>query len=129
MSEEMDGLISFYASHHAIRAEKVLVEAGFLVALIPGPRELSPNCGVALPFASNAPMPGSLVAIFLINVSKAAPFPYFSSMPSVSAVVRMPFSKQSMAQAMVAPQEMVSMPYMLQSWLAWQMSPRSVFPQ
>jgi hypothetical protein len=50
MSEEMDGLISFYASHHAMRAEKVLGEAGFLVALIPGPRELSPNCGVALRF-------------------------------------------------------------------------------
>lgn len=46
----MDGLISFYASHHAIRAEKVLGEAGFRVALIPGPRELSPNCGVALRF-------------------------------------------------------------------------------
>ena len=46
----MDGLISFYASHHAMRAEKVLREAGFRVALIPGPRELSPNCGVALRF-------------------------------------------------------------------------------
>ncbi len=50
MPEEMDGLISFYASHHAIRAEKVLREAEFTVALIPGPRELSPNCGVALRF-------------------------------------------------------------------------------
>lgn len=46
----MDGLISFYASHHAIRADKVLREAGFGVALVPGPRELSPNCGVALRF-------------------------------------------------------------------------------
>ncbi len=50
MSEEMDGLISFYASHHAIRADKVLREDGFTVTLIPGPRELSPNCGVALRF-------------------------------------------------------------------------------
>ena len=50
MFEKMDGLISFYASHHAIRAEKVLREAEFIVALIPGPRELSPNCGVALRF-------------------------------------------------------------------------------
>jgi len=50
MPEKMDGLISFYASHHAIRAEKVLREAEFIVALIPGPRELSPNCGVALRF-------------------------------------------------------------------------------
>ena len=51
MAEEMDGLFSFYASHHAIRADKVLRGAGFAVALIPGPRELSPNCGVALRFA------------------------------------------------------------------------------
>ncbi|MCZ7574265.1 MAG: DUF3343 domain-containing protein [Ardenticatenaceae bacterium] len=48
MGEEMDGLISFYGSHHAMRAEKVLKQAGFKVTLIPGPRELSPNCGVAL---------------------------------------------------------------------------------
>lgn len=51
MPEKMDGLISFYASHHALRADKVLGKAGFAVALIPGPRELSPNCGVALRFA------------------------------------------------------------------------------
>ncbi len=50
MVEEMDGLITFYNSYHAIRAEKVLRSAGYRVALIPGPRELSPNCGVALRF-------------------------------------------------------------------------------
>jgi hypothetical protein len=46
----MDGLISFFASHHAIRAEMVLKREGFTVQLVPGPRELSPNCGVALRF-------------------------------------------------------------------------------
>lgn len=46
----MDGLISFFASHHAIRAETVLRRDGFTVALVPGPRDLSPNCGVALRF-------------------------------------------------------------------------------
>lgn len=51
MADEMDGLFSFYASHHALRADKVLRGAGYVVALIPGPRELSPNCGVALRFA------------------------------------------------------------------------------
>jgi hypothetical protein len=44
----LDGLITFFASHHAIRAEKVLRMADFTVKLIPGPKELSPNCGVAL---------------------------------------------------------------------------------
>jgi len=46
----MDGLISFFASHHAIRAEVVLKRNGLAVQLIPGPKELSPNCGVALRF-------------------------------------------------------------------------------
>jgi hypothetical protein len=46
----MDGLISFFASHHAIRAETVLKRNGHPARLVPGPRELSPNCGVALRF-------------------------------------------------------------------------------
>ncbi len=46
----MDGLISFFASHHAIRAERVLVRHGHDARLVAGPRELSPNCGVALRF-------------------------------------------------------------------------------
>ncbi|MCZ7574247.1 MAG: DUF3343 domain-containing protein [Ardenticatenaceae bacterium] len=50
MPDELDGLISFFASHHAIRAETVLRRGGFVVQLVPGPKELSPNCGVALRF-------------------------------------------------------------------------------
>jgi len=46
----LDGLLTFFASHHAIRADKVLREAGFTVQLIPGPKELSPNCGTAVRF-------------------------------------------------------------------------------
>jgi hypothetical protein len=46
----LDGLITFFASHHAIRGEKVLRSAGLETELIPGPKELSPNCGVALRF-------------------------------------------------------------------------------
>jgi hypothetical protein len=46
----LDGLVTFYASHHAVRAEKVLKKNNFVVMLVPGPREISPNCGVALQF-------------------------------------------------------------------------------
>ena len=45
-----DGLVTFFASHHAMRAEKVLKKNGLRVALVPGPREISPNCGVAMQF-------------------------------------------------------------------------------
>ena len=46
----MDGLISFFGSYHALRAEAVLKRSGMAARLIPGPKELSPNCGVALRF-------------------------------------------------------------------------------
>ena len=46
----LDGLVTFYASHHAMRAEKFLKKEGFTVMLVPGPREISPNCGVAMQF-------------------------------------------------------------------------------
>lgn len=46
----LDGLITFYASHHAVRAEKVLKQLGLMVLLVPGPRQISANCGVALQF-------------------------------------------------------------------------------
>ncbi len=50
MSGVFDGLVTFYASLHAMRAEKALTRAGFAARLIPGPREISPHCGVALQF-------------------------------------------------------------------------------
>ena len=46
----LDGLITFYSWHHALRAEKVLRKSGFRVSLIPVPREISSNCGTALCF-------------------------------------------------------------------------------
>ncbi len=42
------GVITFYSSSHAVHAEKVLKKASYQVELIPGPKEISPNCGVAL---------------------------------------------------------------------------------
>lgn len=48
MSEQLDGLISFFSSHYAIRANSLLKRAGIASEVIPGPKELSPNCGVAL---------------------------------------------------------------------------------
>ena len=38
----------FHSTGHAIRAEKVLVEAGIPSKMIPVPRHLSSNCGVCL---------------------------------------------------------------------------------
>ena len=42
------GVVSFFASEHAMRSERVLQRAGLPARLVPGPREVSPNCGVAV---------------------------------------------------------------------------------
>ena len=49
----LDGIITFFGAHHALKGEKMLTEKGIKVKLIPGPREISPNCGTALRFDYN----------------------------------------------------------------------------
>jgi hypothetical protein len=43
-------VVLFHSTAHAIRAEKVLVGAGFKIKMIPTPRRLSSDCGMALRF-------------------------------------------------------------------------------
>jgi hypothetical protein len=43
-------VVLFYSTAHAIRAEKVLQSAGLRIKMIPTPRQLSSDCGVALRF-------------------------------------------------------------------------------
>jgi len=58
-----DGIILFHTTASAIRAENTLVAAGMTVRLIPTPRELSSDCGVALRFdGSQAERARSLLA-------------------------------------------------------------------
>lgn len=44
------GVVLFHTNSAALRAEKKLVAGGFTVKLIPTPRELSSDCGIALRF-------------------------------------------------------------------------------
>jgi hypothetical protein len=44
------GVVLFYTTSSAIRAEKVLKKAQVNVKLVPTPRELSSDCGIALRF-------------------------------------------------------------------------------
>lgn len=46
----MDGVITFFSSQQVFKGEKVLKDKNIIVEAIPGPREISPNCGVALCF-------------------------------------------------------------------------------
>jgi hypothetical protein len=43
-------VVLFHSTAHAIRAEKVLEQAGFRIKMIPTPRQLSSDCGIALRF-------------------------------------------------------------------------------
>jgi hypothetical protein len=44
------GVVLFHSSAHAIRAETVLEEADVQIKLIPTPRQLSSDCGIAVRF-------------------------------------------------------------------------------
>ena len=44
------GVVLFHSTAHAIRAERVLQRAGLKVKMIPTPRQLSSDCGMALRF-------------------------------------------------------------------------------
>lgn len=46
----MFAVVLFYTTSAAIRAEKVLKQAGLAVRLIPTPRQFSSDCGIALRF-------------------------------------------------------------------------------
>jgi hypothetical protein len=51
MSEQGYGVVLFPSVSHCMRAESLLQAAGLACKLIPVPRELSSDCGVALRFA------------------------------------------------------------------------------
>lgn len=44
------GVVLFHTTTAALRAEKILQKAGLAVKLIPTPRQLSSDCGIALRF-------------------------------------------------------------------------------
>jgi hypothetical protein len=44
------GVVLFHSTAHAIRAEKVLMREGVKIKMIPTPRQLSSDCGMALRF-------------------------------------------------------------------------------
>ncbi len=44
------GIVLFHTTSAVMRAEKLLVKAGYPVKLIPTPRQFSSDCGIALRF-------------------------------------------------------------------------------
>lgn len=48
--EEQYGLVLFESVHHALRAEKILKNAGIPHKLIPVPKHISSDCGICVRF-------------------------------------------------------------------------------
>jgi hypothetical protein len=59
---ENECVVTFNATHYALKAERVLKKAKHDVKLIPVPRQFSSNCGLALQF--NCSIKEDLLRIF-----------------------------------------------------------------
>lgn len=44
----MQVLIAFDSTHHALRGEQLLLQAGLVIDIIPTPREITASCGLTL---------------------------------------------------------------------------------
>lgn len=64
--EQFDRLLSFASVHHALRAAKLLEQAGIAMAEVPTPREIDISCGQCLLFAAA----DQAAALTLLNESK-----------------------------------------------------------
>lgn len=54
MVKEGDYVAVFNSVHRVLKAEKIVKEAGSSFTLIPAPRQISADCGLALCFAPDA---------------------------------------------------------------------------
>lgn len=52
MNEEIYYVITFDSTHHAIKGEKILKNAGLEIRTIPTPREISASCGLSIKFGT-----------------------------------------------------------------------------
>ena len=59
------GVVLFDTTQAAIKAEKVLVQAGIKIKLIPIPRYISTNCGISIRF--DLPMADEIKSILAEN--------------------------------------------------------------
>jgi len=64
------GVVLFYTNSAVMRAEKLLVERGYNIKLIPTPREFSSDCGIALRFDwSQCEQVKSILDVALVEIS------------------------------------------------------------
>lgn len=50
MSGDKKCIITFHSVHQALRAEKILMHQGIIITVLPVPRKISSDCGIAIQF-------------------------------------------------------------------------------
>lgn len=80
---ELDGILTFHSSHHAVRAERVLQLHNIPCRNVPCPRELSSSCGVALRFpGAELDRVGELLREARVDVESIRHYPEAKAVPS-----------------------------------------------
>ncbi len=80
---QLDGIITFESSYHALRAERLLKQAAIPGKLVPAPRELSPTCVTALRFPwPSADQVESLMVRHAVEYDRSCHYPEQQGLPS-----------------------------------------------
>jgi hypothetical protein len=80
---ELDGIVTFVSSYHALRSERAVLSAGVTARLVPAPRDLSPTCVTALRFPwPEAERVRALLAGARIEVDQLVHYPEAQARPA-----------------------------------------------
>jgi len=70
------GVVLVHTTSAAMRSEKILLQAGVSVKLIPTPRQFSSDCGIAVRFAwEQADLVRTLLSAARVDISGIQPIP------------------------------------------------------
>ena len=70
------GVVLVHTTSAAMRSEKILLQAGVSVKLIPTPRQFSSDCGIAVRFAwEQADLVRTLLSAARVDISSIQPIP------------------------------------------------------
>lgn len=60
-------VLTFQSIHHVLKAEKILLDAGFKFDIIPTPKNISSDCGMSIRFDNESTDISNLLELLTIN--------------------------------------------------------------
>lgn len=80
---DLDGIVTFFSSYHALRAERAVKMVAIPVRLVPAPRDLSPTCATALRFPwEQAGQVASTLATARVEIDQTRHYPEAQNRPA-----------------------------------------------